>query len=347
MSKNAYIGLSAVCFAVIYAGGWWLFRPRIEADLRARTRAAVELKISSLQNVQFAGRDGRLELSTAPDSADVSVASAVASKVWGVRQAQVETRAPLRVAETLRIERNGEALRVSGHFLSAQASAQLHAALTQIFPQWKLDLSALESNANQPAQTLERVEPFVPLLMATAPFGALDFADDRLVLSGQVPTESARTQLEQRARALPAVGFTVETSFTVATRETEAPAKTLASDVRRDLESTQVRFGFNSVELTRDTSGLIESVAQILQAHPAWEIEVTGHTDSIGPEHFNQKLSERRARAVVALLQARGIAARHLKPLGRGESQPTADNGSSEGRSRNRRVEFELSGETP
>ncbi len=65
---------------------------------------------------------------------------------------------------------------------------------------------------------------------------------------------------------------------------------------------------------------------------------VVGHTDSTGPEAFNQTLSERRAATVVTYLESRGIAAGRLKASGAGESQPIADNGTREGRALNRRV---------
>jgi OOP family OmpA-OmpF porin len=67
---------------------------------------------------------------------------------------------------------------------------------------------------------------------------------------------------------------------------------------------------------------------------------VTGHTDSVGSDAFNQRLSERRAQAVVAYLESKGVGAGRLRASGAGESQPIADNGTEEGRAKNRRVEL-------
>ena len=70
----------------------------------------------------------------------------------------------------------------------------------------------------------------------------------------------------------------------------------------------------------------------------------TGHTDSIGTEAYNQKLSERRAAAVKDYLVSKGIPASKITTIGKGESQPVATNKTAEGRQKNRRVDIEFKG---
>jgi OOP family OmpA-OmpF porin len=69
-----------------------------------------------------------------------------------------------------------------------------------------------------------------------------------------------------------------------------------------------------------------------------------GHTDSIGTDAYNQKLSVRRAEAVKAYMVSKGIEANRVYTEGKGEKQPTADNKTTEGRAKNRRVEIEVVG---
>jgi outer membrane protein OmpA-like peptidoglycan-associated protein len=69
---------------------------------------------------------------------------------------------------------------------------------------------------------------------------------------------------------------------------------------------------------------------------------VQGHTDSTGSEQHNQGLSERRASSVQQELVARGVDRDRIASMGFGESQPVADNGTSDGRQRNRRVDVML-----
>ena len=73
-------------------------------------------------------------------------------------------------------------------------------------------------------------------------------------------------------------------------------------------------------------------------------IIAVGHTDSIGTDAYNQKLSIRRAEAVKAYLKGKGIEENRIYTEGKGESQPKADNATSDGRAQNRRVEIEVVG---
>ena len=69
-----------------------------------------------------------------------------------------------------------------------------------------------------------------------------------------------------------------------------------------------------------------------------------GHTDSVGADAYNQKLSVRRAEAIKAYLVSKGIEKNRIYTEGKGEKQPVADNKTSEGRAKNRRVEIEVVG---
>ena len=69
-----------------------------------------------------------------------------------------------------------------------------------------------------------------------------------------------------------------------------------------------------------------------------------GHTDSVGGDAYNQKLSVRRAEAVKAYLVSKGIEANRVYTEGKGKKQPVADNKTAEGKAKNRRVEIEVVG---
>ena len=86
-------------------------------------------------------------------------------------------------------------------------------------------------------------------------------------------------------------------------------------------------------------------VAGILLGHPGLEIEVEGHTDSVGSDAMNQSLSENRAEAVRHYLQAQGVPEDTIVSRGFGETRPLATNDTAEGKAQNRRVEIVVSGE--
>ncbi|WP_370526495.1 OmpA family protein [Pantoea sp. Ap-967] len=72
------------------------------------------------------------------------------------------------------------------------------------------------------------------------------------------------------------------------------------------------------------------------------KIKVVGHTDSVGSDAYNQKLSERRAASVAEYLISQGLAPQKVTSEGHGESEPVADNDTEEGRAHNRRVDLHL-----
>ena len=75
---------------------------------------------------------------------------------------------------------------------------------------------------------------------------------------------------------------------------------------------------------------------------PTLKIEISGHTDNVGTESFNELLSQRRADAVVRYLAARGVDRSRLTAKGYGQSIPVESNDTEEGRAANRRTEFEI-----
>ena len=99
-------------------------------------------------------------------------------------------------------------------------------------------------------------------------------------------------------------------------------------------------FDFNKYNLTPAGKAKVADAAQILKNNPSIHVEVAGHTDSIGSDTYNQKLSERRAQTVTDELQRDGISASRMTVRGYGERKPIADNKTEEGRARNRRVEI-------
>lgn len=101
-----------------------------------------------------------------------------------------------------------------------------------------------------------------------------------------------------------------------------------------------ILFDFGSARIRPETASLIADIAATMKSNPTWKLQVNGHTDSIGGDAANMKLSSERAAAVMAELIRLGTAADRLKSAGLGETMPKADNGTLEGRALNRRVEL-------
>jgi OOP family OmpA-OmpF porin len=103
-------------------------------------------------------------------------------------------------------------------------------------------------------------------------------------------------------------------------------------------------FDFDKSVLKPAAIASLNSLAGKVKSLTLEVIVAVGHTDSIGTDAYNQKLSIRRAEAVKKHLVSQGIEARRIYVEGKGESQPVADNKTAEGRAKNRRVQIEAIG---
>jgi outer membrane protein OmpA-like peptidoglycan-associated protein len=185
--------------------------------------------------------------------------------------------------------------------------------------------------------------------------------------AADVARQAAEAQAQQAARDKAAA----ETARQVAESQAQQ-AKEVAAQSERDRAALrgQLRQQLNQVLETRESarglivnlsdvlfdtgsatlkSGAREKLARvsgILLSHPELKVEVEGHTDSIGDQNLNQRLSENRADAVRSYLVTQGIASSAVTTKGFGQSQPVASNDTAAGRQQNRRVELVVAGET-
>jgi len=105
------------------------------------------------------------------------------------------------------------------------------------------------------------------------------------------------------------------------------------------LRDIGVNFAFDSYKITPKYLEEIKKVANFMGENPGYRVVLSGHTDSVGAEAYNQKLSEKRANAVAKALEELGVSADKITTVGYGELKPIASNKTKEGRAENRRVE--------
>lgn len=103
-----------------------------------------------------------------------------------------------------------------------------------------------------------------------------------------------------------------------------------------------IKFAFDSYELTLGSQEQLDRLVKLLKEYPKYNLHVNGHTDSIGSDAYNDRLSLNRASSVVNYMIRQGISPSRLGYEGFGERYPIESNGTEYGRHINRRVEFEL-----
>jgi outer membrane protein OmpA-like peptidoglycan-associated protein len=108
-------------------------------------------------------------------------------------------------------------------------------------------------------------------------------------------------------------------------------------------EKGKVLFDFNKAELKPEAMRQLEVVVQALREQPTLQTHITGHTDGIGSDAYNMKLSQRRAESVANYLVKNGVSRQNVRADFRGKREPVASNATDQGRAQNRRVEIVLS----
>ena len=101
-----------------------------------------------------------------------------------------------------------------------------------------------------------------------------------------------------------------------------------------------IYFDFNKADVKSESAPTLDQMTKLLKDNPSLKLLVVGHTDNVGNFPFNMDLSQRRAAAVVAALNSRGVAKERLTSVGVSFASPIATNKTEEGRAKNRRVEL-------
>jgi outer membrane protein OmpA-like peptidoglycan-associated protein len=118
-----------------------------------------------------------------------------------------------------------------------------------------------------------------------------------------------------------------------------------AEEMKKELDAKghvalYINFDFDKADIKPESRPIIDEIVKLLKNNPSLSLTVEGHTDNIGAPDYNRRLSDARAKSVVAALTAGGIAAHRLKAVGYGQDKPIADNNTDNGRTQNRRVEL-------
>ncbi len=322
---------------------------------------AYQARNAGKKSVTMAAREA---VQMAEDSRAIAVKRQEEEALSAERQQSVdrETRAEgernAAQAETDRVSREADAARLKAQAetdrLTREKDAQAAAALTEA-DRVKRDSDARLAASAADADRLERD--------ADARLAAAAAEANRLKLENETRAALATAEADRLKQENAAQRAANQADLDRAAKD-RAQAETEKAELR-----AQLLTQFNAVLQTRDTArGLIVNmsdvlfdtgkyslrpiareklakVAGIVSGHPGLSLAVEGHTDSVGGDDYNQRLSEERGAAVRNYLTQEGMAAGSVTTKGFGETQPVASNDTAAGRQQNRRVEIVISGE--
>lgn len=166
---------------------------------------------------------------------------------------------------------------------------------------------------------------------------------DQRAQQGIAGANSASAQALQHAQAVQGQADQVGQQLTQTSGQIKALDASLANiDDYKQVSTSTVHFAFDKATLTPDAQQTLDQIAAQLQQNAHGIVEVQGYTDSTGPVAYNEKLSQRRADAVVQYLESKNIAPHRMFLIGLGENQAVAPNSTRAGRQENRRVDLKI-----
>ncbi|MDZ4797324.1 MAG: OmpA family protein [Bryobacteraceae bacterium] len=262
--------------------------------------------------------------------------------------------------ERLGMERKSAADREAAERASAEEARrqqQLEAERRAAAEKQTLAAEASRRTAEQERLAAQNAKAEADIARLAAEKASAEAGTARLAAERASADAQAQQQLlAQQAAAAKAAAETSERGRLSAEAEKQALRDQIRNQLNTILETREsarglivnlsdVLFDFGKYTLRQGTREKLAKVSGIILAHPGLRIEVEGHTDSVGSEDFNQKLSEQRAGAVRDYLTGQGLKQDMISARGFGKTQPVASNDTSEGRQQNRRVELVVSGD--
>jgi len=256
------------------------------------------------------------------------------------REARANSDRAAAQSETERVTRDAESARITAQAesdrLRREKDAQAAAALTEADRLKREDDARSAANAEQ-AERLKR-ENDARTTAAAAEADRLKRENDAQRAASQADLDRAvkeKAQAEAEKTELRAQ-LLIQFNAILQTRDSARGLIVNMSDVLFDTGKYTLR------PLAREK---LAKVAGIISGHPGLRLDVEGHTDSVGGDDYNQRLSEQRGTAVRDYLTRQGMAANSVTAKGFGKTQPVASNDTAGGRQQNRRVEMVVSGE--
>lgn len=169
--------------------------------------------------------------------------------------------------------------------------------------------------------------------------GEVALQGKELAVKGAAESEDVANQVRGALRGGVPSGYSVKDAITVMSPDEKA-ADSCQTLMRQTTARGTINFERAKADLTPDSTATLKALADVANKCPAYKIEIAGHTDSEGTDERNQKLSDRRAKAVGDFLAHGGVDAKRMTTTGYGATRPLADNATTEGRAKNRRIEF-------
>jgi outer membrane protein OmpA-like peptidoglycan-associated protein len=214
------------------------------------------------------------------------------------------------------------AIAAAGNATTAKANKDYETTQTEIVKNTKDDLAASQRSAEIKAGQL-----------ADANVAAQN-------AKGLADAEALRVKQQATAKAASVKASTDADARLAAEQKVRDNNTIIILEKGKTVVLTGITFEFNKATLKGESETVLTRAYNAMVANPDVRVEISGHTDNVGSQQYNQKLSLERAQAVRNWLVQKGIASNRMKTVGKGENEPVSSNDTDAGRAENRRIEF-------
>ena len=306
----------------------------IPKELKQRVEKKLAEKNLNWVSVRVKNRDVTLS-GLAPSLKENKQAVLLSKSIYGVRTINNKISPMLVFPYTMDIFYDGKKIRLKGYMPSKKSKRILLQQMSNFYGENIVD--EIDIGAGEPKAwdkfiltTAKEMKNFV--------LSSVNISNKTLHVSGKIETEEERKKVEEELNAFSSKGYDIHCHMVAL----DAPAKVCQSKFNTLLSKQKIEFQSNKSLVKSSNNKLLTALSDIALLCPNVNIEIIGHTDSLGNDTKNQTLSLSRAKSVVAKLFGLGIPLERLKAIGMGEKKPIASNATKEGRAKNRRIEFKV-----
>jgi OOP family OmpA-OmpF porin len=274
----------------------------------------------------------------APTIEEHNRAVSLAKDVKGVRRVYDKISPRVTSPYTMDISYDGAIIKLTGYMPSMSSKKLL---LDKISNQYNYSyVDEIDIGTGEPKKWSEFITNIIDEIK-NFDLVTLNIVGNEVYMSGKIETEKQKTAVMQSINKFKKDNYTISSKITAM----DAAAKICQEKFNTLLTKQSIKFQSNKSIIKKSNQSLLENLSDIALLCPKVNIEIIGHTDSLGDDAKNEVLSLKRAKAVTSKLFGLGISLERMKAKGMGEKQPIADNESKDGRARNRRIEFKVLGD--
>ena len=232
------------------------------------------------------------------------------------------------------------AVKLSGHYPDEQTHQELIvAAQRRFFNSRVSDELALGKGA---PKDFAAATYAMLLQLSRLESGVGTVSDTEISVKGDALYAKAAADIPAELSAAVPAGYTAQATIGVAAVEPPLAAEACQPAFADILGRGKILFETGQASIQHESDAVLDNLTAVAMRCPEAQIEISGHTDSVGGDDTNMELSRQRAEAVADYLAKAGITAERMTAVGYGKVHPIASNDTEEGRAQNRRIEFEV-----